>query len=76
MTIPEIWKKLNEKRPTKCAYELACFLATVDEQTQIETINKWTEDLKISQKNLIDEIKKQQWRKKINELQFNNNIRL
>ena len=65
MTIREIVLKFNTTMPTNL-WELANHLASLDTQTALEIIEKYNTDIKLSQKQLSEEISKQNWRK-INE---------
>lgn len=65
MTIREIVLKFNTTMPTNLL-ELANHLASLDTQTALEIIEKYNTDIKLSQKQLSEEIQKQTWRK-INE---------
>lgn len=65
MTIPEILHLINGVIPSNLV-QLANHLASLDNQTALEIIEKYNADIKMSQKQLSEEIQKQTWRK-INE---------
>lgn len=65
MTIPEIVNLFNGTIPNNL-FQLAKHLASLDTKTALEIIDKYNADIKLSQKQLSEEITKQTWRK-INE---------
>lgn len=66
MTIMEILHLLNDTIPSNL-FKLANNLASLDNQTALDIISKYNADIKLSQKQLSDEIQKQRI-KKANEL--------
>lgn len=63
MTVSEIWRMLNRKNPKKPVYGLACSMASLDTQTVLDLVAKYEGDLKMTQKQISEEIQKQKHRR-------------
>lgn len=63
MTTTKIWWNLNRITPKKPVYNLACLMARLDTQTVLDLIEKYQQDLKLSEQDIQMEIHKQTIRK-------------
>lgn len=59
MTVPEICNLLIQAENKQPVYELAILLASLDTQTALDLIAKYTKDTQMTQKQLSDEIASQ-----------------
>lgn len=62
MTMMEILHLFNDTIPGNLC-ELASLLASLDNQTALDIVSKYNADIKLSQKQLSDEIQKQRIKK-------------
>lgn len=62
MTTTEIWNLLNQITPKKPVYGLACSMASLDTKTVMEMIDKYKQDLTLSEKEIKNELMKQRLR--------------